>query len=446
MKKLLAMLLALIMALGCVGAFAETDQEEPSAQFNLTDIMNVIPAFTITSESNLNVDAVKALMSTTVPQEQAGMMDMVLPLLANLTETVIFANGGAQLDLSAKGQQLVSLACEAQEDGFALGSDIIPSIVLKVSNEDIENLIKQFTEQFSSLANGIDFNSLMTSVTPYFTEAATAIQSAITAGEPVMGEYEVEGITFNKMIPYTVDVEALAAATNNLKNKLLADEQVQSVLAALKGFVTLPDVDEEITLPASLNMTAEQYVIVDEEGYETGVPTYTAVYITKEGEEDQTVNMGVLVSETLKAVVEIPQQDAKIAVVFSTKDNGYIATAEIIAQQNYIGIESTTEFDENGFRSDSEVYFNDTETPIATESVVFAQGGERTLSLDAEGKTVINALQLFADQTGEAMGALMTDLQTNGLSNLLNKAMQVYPDEVTNLMSLMSGAPEDEAQ
>ena len=80
-----------------------------------------------------------------------------------------------------------------------------------------------------------------------------------------------------------------------------------------------------------------------------------------------------------------------------------------------------------------DVFFMNAEKPLLTVALEIADDGERTLPMDASGRTVTALETLMADAGGEAAQALYGDIQVNGLGALLGVVMQQVP-ELSSLM------------
>ena len=99
MKKILALLLALVMALGCVGAVAEETASENTI---------ALPSFTVAFESTLNTDAVAALLPMAgIDEATLAQVQPILALLANTNGQLVFADNGVQFDLGLKDRKSV---------------------------------------------------------------------------------------------------------------------------------------------------------------------------------------------------------------------------------------------------------------------------------------------------------------------------------------------------
>ena len=129
MKKLFAVLLALIMALGCVGAAAEEFvPQATSTEIRMTVdhefVGSMIPMMTGADLDAKYVEAILGILETAYADITAG---------GNATD----------ITLKANDQVLCSLKGAMDEDGVVLVGDIFPHYAVRITAEDIENLMKQ---------------------------------------------------------------------------------------------------------------------------------------------------------------------------------------------------------------------------------------------------------------------------------------------------------------
>ncbi|MBQ6256679.1 MAG: hypothetical protein IJJ60_08850, partial [Clostridia bacterium] len=236
MKKILALLLALVMALGCVGAFAEETASEN------TENTITIPSFTLSFESKADIEKLVSLLPMLgVDEATAAQMQSILPLLAHTNGQIVFANNGIQLDLGLQGQKLLTVAGEQTEDGFALASDILPSYVLTLANETIKAIMDQFTSQAEGAMANVNMEALMTNMTGYMMQYIASVSAAVKPGEAEMGEFAFEDLdlTFNCRMPIEIDMEAIKTAVLTLMEQIKSDENVASLISAL-GTMGIP--------------------------------------------------------------------------------------------------------------------------------------------------------------------------------------------------------------
>ena len=429
MKKILALLLALVMALGCVGAFAEkTDTENTIAN----------PSFTVTFESKADVDALIALLPMFgVNETTAAQMQSILPLLANTNGQIVIADNGVQFDLGLKGQTVLTVAGELTESGIAVASDILPSYVITMAKETVEQMLQQFTAQSEEAAPNMDMNAVVESLTGYFMQFAYVVSTAVSNGEPEVGEFVFEDLdlTFNCRMPIEIDMEAIKAAALTLVDQIKNDENFASLVSA-PGTMGIPVEISENTEVVTPEVTVYAYANVDEEGNNIGEVNMVTVEVASEG---QTVNVTVLMEgQNVIVYVEMPEQNMGGTVRVEPNDSG-IFVSFVMNAAGVQAAETLTVTMGEAIQLYSETYLFDMENPIATDLVTLATSGERTFAVLDENKAEIAVEQLMADTEGEIAGALLGDVMSNGLGALITKVSEIMPEEVGALMTLLSG-------
>lgn len=428
MKKLLALIVALMMALTCVSAFAD----------------NVYTKVTV------NGDLAKGLLSGFgVPDDQMAIVDPVIALVNALGVSVTTVADGAQIDLDLNGSPAVSLGFAMDEQGAKVVSNLIPNYLVTVSQETIGQLMEQVAANMPGTGGegGMNMGAMMETFGGYFQPWFEACASAGQPGDPVTGEYEFEGYKFDTMVPVTVDMAVITEATQKLIDDLSADP---AAMAAIKGFAqgfaqnsgeTFDAENFEESFKAGMQewmahfpdtVTAEFYVdSTDDDGMpfylqgesvwgeESGF-TYYMLFV------DNT-NMDMGYQMTAKdGDEEVPMQAG-----FTMKDGGmsmYFSMGEM-----YIGL--AMNFSGDGFAMD--VYFMDADNPLVSVVVTMIEGGERTLAVDGAGKTTLAVEDVMSGQ-GEGVEGLAGDFMANGLGALMGTLSEQVP-EVAGLMSMMAG-------
>ena len=442
MKKTIALLLALLMLLSCVGGLAEETNTSTLPQMP-------IPPVTITSNISINQEAVMNLLPMLgIPEESAGIVQNVLPLLSNLGTRLVYAGNAGQMDILLKGEEVISAAVAQTEDGVALTSDVIPSYVLVLSNDTLQKLIEQVTSQLNSSTKNLDMEAIMNAAMKYVGEFMEVAQSSLTIGEPEAGEFAIEDVPFNVKTPVTVDAKAMALAALNMVKKIAQDEAFASVLSSA-GAVDLSKLDEAI---ANVENSTEEntpaiafdiYSAVTEEG---AASQYFAVVGALDTKTEQVgvVNVTLLVvAPEFKVIVDAPAMELNCVATVLVDGSGATATVSAVIKGMYIGLNAVIVMTDTGLHAEEELYFLNEESPLLTEVVdVVFDAAEVTADFSGEGKTVLNIEQLLNDKEGQYSGELMMDVMNNGLTNLLGKAMNAMPEEVANLMNLLMPASE----
>lgn len=438
MKKLFAVLMALLLALSCFGAVAEEES------FNLPAVE--VPSFTATGSVTIDQEQLVALLPMFgLEESMVSMVKMVLPVVSNLGCRVTL-NNGLQLDVLLKGQDVASAALTADENGLIAVSDVIPSYVLTLSKDTIQQFVDQLTEQMSAMTSELDMEAIMERATGYLEQFASEAMTGLVIGEAEAAEMTVNEYTFNMKLPVSVDVKALAKAVAGLIQNLEKDEVIAPLLASAD--VTF-NVDEdtisqiestpEEKLPA---LNADVYMIVNEDGATEQVYYAEAVVDTKSEEVGQITVTALIANQNVNMALSIPAQKISVTLENTITDNyvGNAINADIAGM--YFGDFTNVYIQEEGVQVEEELYFMNTDAPLLTSNLTIVPGGELTLSFDPEGKTVLPIEQLMADEEGEAANGLMIDVMSNGLNSVLAKAAEAMPEEVTALINLINGAGE----
>ena len=433
MKKLLALLTALMMVLSCTLALAE---EAPQG-------------VTITSTLTIDREAANNLVSMfSQDEQQAELIDAVIGILGNLNGRLTVADG-AQLDLFLKDKELASLALGASEEGIAVASTLFPSYVLTASQETIMQLMEQLSAQAGVANPAADpealaaIQELMEAASGYSNEFVTSCQSAVSTGDPEMGEFTFDDLSFNCRVPLTVDVPAIAAAFQTMVDQIESDETIQSGLKTLEGMGLKLSEDGEVNLNveemSNVDVTGDIYMNIDETGAQTGA-TYVVVQVVG-GEEGQTstTNVSVLVDESAVYVsIELPEAQTTTDVTVVTEDAGVSVRVDVNAQGMYFGAAFVLGMGDV-ISADFYVYVLDDENPLVVESITVEQGGELTMSFDDAGKTELAIEDLMNDSDGTASSGLLMDVLFNGLGSAMSAATEALPEEAESLSGLLGG-------
>ena len=463
MKKILALMLALMMALSCTGVLAEATridipvtEPEPETAPEITvnaDLGEGV--FTTTASLSLDTETVLMLVNMMAPvdEEKLPLITSVLNVLNNASGKLsLFANG-AQVDVQLKETPVISFAGAATEDGGTLvvGSDLIPNYLLLVSQEYVQQLVEQYMAQFQAMigqyagaAQNIDMQALMMAVMPHVQAFAESLSAHV--GEPEMGEYTFEDTAFQVKIPINLTVKEVFALISDLIHGILAEEAVADVVAAVNSAATgLVNVDDILArldeLVADIQETPDEeqpameialYSGADENGYNTNM--YFTADLSK---DDQTMSVaGGKVNGKVYGHLNVYEQ-LTVDAYAGAGEEGISASLKVSFSGIYAGVEAQIASLQDVTVA---LYFMNPMAPVAVVKVVTVPGAESTLALDGEGKTVVSLEDLMNDETREVSSGLMMDVMYYGLSGVMAKAAQIMPEEVTALMSLLSGA------
>ena len=438
MKKLIAVLMAMLMVFSCVPALGEE-----------TGISINVPSFTLTSEVTIDEEQVMALLPALgMPEETVGMVQTFLPMLNGLKETLIFADMGLQYDVQMKGQDILSVVGEASETGLALATNLVPSYKLTIQAETIQKLVEQLTEQLQGADGKLDMELLQQAaekLSGYAMEMANTVVGLVTFGEPVKGEYAdlIEGVVFNTEMSLTVDVKGMVDAMQQYMTKVMADETIlaaiQSIASSIPGASFDPSTVSVEEVPAEQlpDVTGKVYTITDDEGNQVAPDTY--VVVNAVGKEDQTGNTNtyVYVAEaSVNVVVEMPAQEVSIQIYAEQVENGMTVNIALSVPGFDCELALAFTMTETGMNLDGALYLNDAETPILVCSNTFSMTGERTKTTADGEKTELALEGLMNEETSsDTISALLGDLM-NGIGGVIGNISAVLPEQGAMLQQL----------
>ena len=434
MKKWLSLLLTVAMLVSCLTVFpamaATTNASNPGGEApSAEEPAVVLPAadgVAFTCDIGLSVDEqmVTQLLSSAGLGDDLGAK--IVAIINNIGVKTVVAGTDAQSQLLLKGGPVMTMLVKTGEDGISIGSDLFPNSVLSIPAE----MIQQMTNQVANGLEGLDMDAIAAAVMPHIQEFAATIQSKI--GEPTATDFSYEGVQFTSMIPINITAKELATAVLTMFKGILSEEAVAPLLSQLN--VQVSGLDE--ALEDIANSKDEEIPALETGLYsnENGDALLRAV-MTKD-EQSMTLHAGMLGNKLILRADALSQMklDLTVDMVAMTLD---LALEANNGGMN-VGISFSGRLTENGLAGSLAISMNG--ASVATISVNFTLGGEVTATLDPEGKKVISLMTLQSNPEGEEAQALLSDIQTNGLSALLANAIQQMPEEVSALLTSMTGA------
>ena len=448
MKKLLAVLLALLLALSCTLAMAETTE---TTQATETADAQPFPGLTIESEYDVDRDTLKDVLGKMGMDESIiTIIDTIAAIVDQTGEKVVIANEGFQAEVLMKGNSLVNLVGLANDKGLTFGSNLIPNYVLDISFEEIGAMLYQAIQQAQEddPTSGLDLVGLQKVVTEYVNDfTMTCSTEALITGTPEQGEFEYDGNTYNLKVPMEVSLPVVLEATKELIENLQNDETVQTALLqlALSGVnVNIEDTSEldEID-PATLPVVkVEIYMTVDENGTQSG-PSLVGVYVVPVGETTPATTVYTTVDgKNVKVDAQFVSNGDTTDVVFAMDCDpqdpfGTNSRMDITAGDFYTGLAVVTSSNDDSIRFDAYGYLQDTEKPIVTDRGSIVMNGALTLGV-SDSATKITLADLTGEKAGDVLGGLMNDL-SGGAISILMTAYSAVPEIGAIVGQLMGG-------
>ena len=431
MKKMLAFILALMMVLTSISAFADT----------------------IYTKVSIDGDAVKKLV-TEVPDDQLAMIDPIIALVNTLGVKVVTAADGAQVDLDLNGANALSLGFAMDEAGATVASTLFPNYLITVSQDTINQFIEQFMANMPGAGDegGMDMNAITEVFGRYFQKWFEACAGAGQPGEPETGEFEIDGFLFDTKVPVTVDMPAILEATRTLMDDLMADP---AAIASLKGMAqgmaqSTGETSDEANFEAEFKVGFEEWIsnmpeAATAEFYASTKDSdifYLAGDAFFQGKDEPSCHYQMMQKGDGIGYMGYWDYRMNMIIGFEYSDAGF--NADFTLGEMYFGLGLLIE-QGDATTVTVNVYVMSYEAPLATIKIDITAGGERTLSLDAEGKTVLAVEDVMSDQTGAASQGLLGDIMMNGMGGLMGTLTEQVP-EISALMTMMNNPGTSETE
>ena len=430
MKKLLALVVALMLVLTCAPAFAQTVCVKATVDRDLAK--ELLPGFG-------------------VPAEQFGTIDNVLAVVNALGVRVTTVADGAQVDLSMNDADALSLGWVTDDVGATIVSTLFPNYALTLQSETVTSMMEQMAANMpgGSGAGGFDMAAMGKVLGGHIQKWMEACAAAGKPGEPETVKFEYEEYVFDTKVPVTVDMNAITTATNELLDNLLADPAAMSMLQGMaQGMSQSSGVEfNPETFEADFKAGFEEWMghFPDEVNAEVYTMSdgseifYMLAESFHEGDENPFFNANMLYegAQTMEMGYTMEMTDAETSKTV-TMAAGFAMDGQDMQMffdmdGMYFGLNIS--FSEGDMVFD--VFFANPDKPLLSVSVEITPDGDRTLPVDAEGKTTLAIEEIMANGNSEAAQGLYADIQNNGLNALIGTATQAVP-EFGSLMSMAS--------
>ena len=457
MKKLLAVFLAALLVLPSVFVYAgETESSAPAAEEAGLEgyeeggayDQNGPSEMTVDTTLNVDVAAVKNILKMFgMPAFRINRILPFLELASDLEVKTVIADGGVQVDIIIDDQIAISSAGEATENGITVGSTLFPKHIVTVSPEAIMEMMKQqgMASMPADLFGGEDAAedeagsedagegaSPENALSVYFDRMMESFMSNAVPGEPETGEYEFEGFTFDTKTPINVDAKAMAADECEIVNEMLDDaavlEMVNPFIPLLQAYgLSIDDIkkiNEDFMADEHIpNVTATIYSSSDDEEL-----IYYVNEATHDGQEDPYQHITLLFEDSSHAHFNMSIPEVQIAADVEFDGNKLDASFDIGGM--YVGFKVSVG-EEDDPTTNVELYFLDTSKPFATVTITILPEGERTLSLDLEGKKVTALEEAFTNIF------VLEDLASEIVSNWMNTVMNIISKKIPGIDDIL---------
>ena len=437
MKKLLAVLLALVLALSCTLAVAETTTPAEGQEF---------PGLTVESEYDVNREAIsKMLTEMGLDEGLVKLADAVAAIADECGEKLVIAKDGVQCDVLLKGTSLANVVTQFTENGLLIGSNLIPNYAISVSFGDLLEMFLAQVQEEVEAAESFDIAGITEALNTHVDTFVNSCSAAIIPGEPKQGDFVMDGVSYNTMVPMKIDRPTILDAFNELTESLENDETIQAALMqlALMGvdvnFGSSSDTEsiDKATLPS---VAVETYMNLDENGQENG-PTQVIVYVVPAGETEAATVVTTKVNEN-NITVDAQFISANATLNFTMDRDpqdmlGMKCRMDAYVKDFYAGFAAVTASSGEKITFDAYVYVQDAENAIAEEHGSITLQGELTASV-SDKATVLTMDDLTGEKAGDNISGLFMDMMFSGLGSVLSTATELMPEEVETISSTIS--------
>ena len=443
MKKMLAVLLALMLALSCTLAMAETAATPAAPAFN---------GLTIESEYNVDRDTLKNVLTQMGTDESIlTIIDTLAAIVDQSGEKMIVSNEGLQAELIMKGKSLLNFVTLVGQSDLTMATNLVPNYALSISFEEIGEMISSAIEEQSEAMEGLeglDIEGLQLAVMTYLNDFITTCGTdAVIYGTPEQGDFVMDGVSYNTKMPMEISLPVILDAYKELADGLQNDETVQTALVQLalmgvnidfEGTESLDEVD-----PAELPVVkVEIYLNMNENG-EQSDPTLVCVYVLPVGETTPATTVYTTVNgNDINVDAQFVQDGNSTQLTFATTRDaadpfGTNSRFDIRANDLYFGYALVTSSNDESIQYDGYAYLQDTEKPIVTEHGSITLEGALTLGVSDKATRIT-----LSDLTGENSDKIVGDITSDLSGAAIGILMSVYTSvpEIGALVGpLMSG-------
>ena len=450
MKKIVALLLALVMALSATLALAEPAKTQNDGMV-------------LSSHINIDRDRIAQFMDEMkLDAKTRELVDSALAVVNAATDQLVITENGACYELFLKEKEVACFTFGKTDDGLVILSNLIPSHALTVSNDtvDLTTGLLGIASEFSRAvavereaeARAEAYKATAT-MTPYLTDFILETLPAIRLADEEKGEFVFEnGKSYNTRLKISIDRQVVAKALNNMLSNMLEDSVIFAVLANV--LVSEEDLANSAILADHVPVIdIALYANLDDNGEDISPDKAFTASITLPGESDVYATFELHEGESSEqAMLNIPGKDEKsgfsVAFAFVPYDkatNAGSATLVVGIDDNYYGDLYTVEFDEarDMLIAENDLYIQDPEKPLATAQTTI-QTGAPALDLSIGDRHAISVESLLFDEEGEKLTQELVGEVVLSSLGIIGSATEAVP-EFANLLALLNSAETEEA-
>ena len=433
MKRILAMLLALTMMLGCTAALAEeTAEAAPEALLSMVTL-SVDRDFVTTYAASMDADGTNTY---------ATLAGAALDALEKVHLYVLCGEDTGAVVLGTEDADLATANYLVDDNGLTLVSNLIPHYALRVTPEELQMLAKQMTASMNLTLNGKqltaeDAQALAAALMPYAEDLSTWLGSLTEKAE-----ISEDGSTMKLAITTHDAADALEIVAARLRTD-------EALLPYLQAGIDQQNAQNgtQVTLEEAFAQLDQQ--VADWRAAEAQVLCNVEIAMTETGLAGRLYNDQGEVTFTMdqddtgmNVDVKFACQDteAELIVGLQMGEEQQVVTLSLEIKAQGMDIVLTLADAVSGMGTpDFENYFAIGVDPGLTENnialiEVSTVYGDQPDAPSLEGLTVLDPFTM----TEEEQNALTEDLTGYGLPALLGAVQQALPDQMAVVMQMLT--------
>ena len=440
MKKIVALLLALVMALSATLALAEPAQT---------------PNDGLILASTVNVDRDKAAQfmdEMKLDEKTRKLVDSALAVVNATTDQLIIAENGVRYEVFLNETEVLCLTIGKSDEGLVVLSNLIPGHALTVSNDTVDvatgvlGIASEISRAVRVERETEAYKAALT-MQPYFTAFIEDLLSAMRLGDEEKGEFVLQnGKSYNTRMSISFDRQGVADALNNLFGKMLQDSLILTVL--VNALVTDEDLANSAIVADNVPVIdINLYANKDDKSEDLSPDKAFAASLTMPGQSEVyafEIHQG---KDSVQTLLNIPGADGKGGisadfgfVPYDREINGSSASLQVNVNGDYYGDVFTIGLDEDKevLTAENALYIKDSEKPLATVHTAI-QGGVQPLDLSIGDRHAISVESLLMGEESEKLKKELTgEVVLSGLS-IIGTATKAVP-EFADLLALLNSA------
>lgn len=464
-KSILAFVMALVLAFGCIGGV--------SAENVNTEAKKTGPV-TFDAEFGMDTEQIAAFTGSAMTEDNKKALKLMGDLFSvlKLHAVVDPEQKAGEIMLKADDDILVSGGLKADAKGITLASSLTGDQVVLISVALIKEFAKQLSsaqakggfniQELISAVKGLDREKVGKDLTAVFQEFAGKIQAKI--GEPETGEFSVDGMTFTARMPVNITYEEMVDALAGVLKGVLKAESLQPVVQLFAkgedlGAKLDAKLEEGKKKLAEDRITTSLYVYSDEKGntyaaidmsQESGMKIHygagavdgkTLVNLNMAGKDGEKADFHMTADDNAAdAQGEFEAQGAKATMTVHGQKGQSESVVEVTQGEMSVKTVTTVKVADGKGTYDSAWYLNGNEKAMFFLKLSAAKGGELTLKYEGDGLTVIPVEKLLGRDNQSVMGSLALSVAGN-LAEALSKLIRHLPEDSAQLLgSLVTNA------